>query len=75
MRALAHFVPTAFLISALTTFAPLRADETADPEVRKSVVKIFATTRHPDVFRPWTGGDPRWYRLGRRDRGQAHPDQ
>ena len=49
----AQFVLMAtFLIMA--TPCSSQADEAEDAKVRQSVVKIFATLRRPDVFRPWS---------------------
>ena len=31
----------------------------ASPEVRRSLVKIFASSRLPDLFRPWSKLEPR----------------
>jgi S1-C subfamily serine protease len=47
----------------LVTPAPGRADDQEKPEAketspRDSVVKILATMRQPDVFRPWTKASP-----------------
>ena len=58
MRTLGRFV------AAVAFMAPLsatigRADDAADVNTRKSVVKIFAKLRDPDVFRPWTKSSPR----------------
>ena len=43
--------------------APANPADAATPApadgVEKSVVKIFATMRYPDVFKPWTKGAPR----------------
>jgi S1-C subfamily serine protease len=48
-------------VFAATAPAPAAASDTAPiPDgVEKSVVKIFATTRYPDVFKPWTKQAPR----------------
>jgi S1-C subfamily serine protease len=45
-----------FVATFLTMATPCssQADEADDAKVRRSVVKIFATLRHPDVFRPWS---------------------
>jgi S1-C subfamily serine protease len=36
----------------------LRADDADDPKVRQAVVKIHATIRPPDVYRPWMKSTP-----------------
>ncbi|HTB62824.1 MAG TPA: trypsin-like peptidase domain-containing protein [Opitutales bacterium] len=49
-------------LHAAATPAPAAATDAAAPApdgVEKSVVKIFATTRYPDVFKPWTKQPPR----------------
>lgn len=43
---------------AKPTTAPSSAPATA-PGVENSVVKIFATTRYPDPFKPWSKQSPR----------------
>ena len=53
MRIRAQFIFVAILWATATT-RTARADDPDDPKVRKSVVKIFATLRRPDVFRPWS---------------------
>jgi S1-C subfamily serine protease len=50
-RAMAGLFAAVFASSAL-------ADHADDAKVRGSVVKIFATIRQPDVYRPWTKGGP-----------------
>ena len=47
----------------LTTRALLGAEAPAPstapaPAVENSVVKVFSTVRHPDVFKPWTKSEP-----------------
>jgi len=53
----AQFVIVATLLTMATPW-PTRAEDSDDPKVRKSVVKIFASLRQPDPFRPWTKGSP-----------------
>jgi S1-C subfamily serine protease len=57
MRILAQFIFVATILTMATPW-PTRADDSDDPNVRKSVVKIFASLRQPDPFRPWTKGSP-----------------
>ncbi len=57
MRILARHIITAWLLIMATSW-PARAGETDDVKVRKSVVKILATLRHPDVYRPWAKSSP-----------------
>jgi S1-C subfamily serine protease len=38
--------------------APRAADTNETPAIENSVVKIFATMRHPDPFKPWTKQAP-----------------
>ena len=46
------------------------------PAIEDSVVKVFATMRYPDPFKPWTKQGPdRCDRLRRGHRRQAHLDQ
>jgi S1-C subfamily serine protease len=42
----------------LTTAAPSAPSETPSSAVENSVVKIFATTRYPDLYKPWTKTAP-----------------
>ena len=55
--------------------AGIAADH-APERIENSVVKVFATMRYPDPFKPWTKQAPSESdRLGRGDRRQAHLDQ
>ncbi len=54
MRGFAQFLAAFLAFSAVTR--PARADDAADAQVRKSVVKILASVRQLDPFRPWTNG-------------------
>jgi S1-C subfamily serine protease len=58
MRNLAEFV---FAVAVMTQWGSwtAQADDVADAKTRKSVVKIFAKLRGPDVYRPWTKTSPR----------------
>src|SRR5262245_3289820 len=60
-----------FLLAAMASVVqPATAQETAPPKtkaklseaasgnVENSVVKVFATVRHPDLYRPWTKQAP-----------------
>jgi S1-C subfamily serine protease len=58
MRTLARFVAAAAFFAPLS-LCTATADDAADATTRKSVVKIFAKLRDPDVFRPWTKESPR----------------
>jgi hypothetical protein len=49
----AQLVLAATLLTMATPCSS-QADEADDAKVRQSVVKIFATLRRPDVFRPWS---------------------
>ena len=61
------------LLSLVLTASPLPAGAA---EVANSVVKVFATMRYPDPFKPWTKQAPTEVTgSGRRHRRQAHPDQ
>jgi S1-C subfamily serine protease len=54
-------ISRAFVAVGLLAIARAGAVQTDDPDdtkVRKSVVKIFATVRRPDVTRPWTKSGP-----------------
>ncbi len=53
MRIRAQLIFVAILWTTATT-RTARADDADDAKVRNSVVKIFATLRRPDVFRPWS---------------------
>ena len=44
--------------SAVNTNADASAPPAAAPGVENSIVKIFATMRGPEVYRPWTKGSP-----------------
>ena len=55
MRVLAQDLLAALLAYSVVT-SPARADDAADAQVRKSVVKILASVRQLDPFRPWTNG-------------------
>jgi len=57
MRIHVQFIVTAGLLTMATSSAA-QADDADNVKVRKSVVKILATVRHPDVFRPWTKSSP-----------------
>jgi S1-C subfamily serine protease len=46
----------AFILALLLNV--LKAAERDDQSTHKSVVKIFATIRQPDPYRPWTKGSP-----------------
>lgn len=54
-------LPARLLPSVLLALLPLaaRAAATPAPAVEHSVVKIFATMRAPDAFKPWTKQSPR----------------
>lgn len=57
MRAVVRY----YVMTRLFTMAfasSVLADNADDTKVRKSVVKIFATIRQPDLYRPWTKGGP-----------------
>lgn len=49
---------SAVLVLRLAAGAPARAAEHAPVPIEDSVVKIFATMRYPDTFRPWTKQAP-----------------
>jgi S1-C subfamily serine protease len=57
MRSYAHFIVLAALLTMATPW-PALGDDADDPNIRKSVVKIFGSIRQPDPFRPWTKGSP-----------------
>src|SRR6185312_10729718 len=48
------------VLNALAAAGPARAAdaERAAPEIENSVVKVFATMRYPDPFKPWTKQAP-----------------
>jgi S1-C subfamily serine protease len=48
------------ILNALAAAGPARAAdaERAAPEIENSVVKVFATMRYPDPFKPWTKQAP-----------------
>lgn len=60
-----HFLHTAVAMCALGVFYPVQsafakdADPTAPAAIERSVVKIFATVRDADPYRPWTKGAPK----------------
>ena len=55
-RRAAAVMPSLLVLVAASPATPARgADEAA---AAKSVVKVFATARRPDQFRPWLKGDP-----------------
>jgi S1-C subfamily serine protease len=53
MRNLSRFVCAAVFMTQMSHWT-VQADDAVDPTIRKSVVKIFAKLRQPDVYRPWT---------------------
>ncbi|MGO9471016.1 MAG: trypsin-like peptidase domain-containing protein [Isosphaeraceae bacterium] len=55
MRIPIHFVIAATVV-ILPKPGPLRAEDPNDLKIRKSVVKISASVRQLDPFRPWTKG-------------------
>jgi S1-C subfamily serine protease len=58
MRNLARLVVAVALLAQWTARVA-NADDAADGGTRKSLVKIFAKLRGPDVYRPWTRTSPR----------------
>jgi S1-C subfamily serine protease len=56
VRVLSRLTITAGLL-AMVMISNVRADDD-DPRVRKSVVKITASIRSADYFRPWTKNSP-----------------
>jgi S1-C subfamily serine protease len=57
VRNLTRLGITSWLLLLATPW-PARADDVDDAKTRTSVVKILATIRRPDVFRPWTKTGP-----------------
>jgi S1-C subfamily serine protease len=55
MRTFMPFVTAAIIVGSVTAGSP-RADEPLDAKIRKSVVKVSASVRQLDPFRPWTKG-------------------
>ncbi len=49
----------ALLFGAGLAFSSLHAEEEPSPALENSVVKIFATARYPDLYRPWAKQPPR----------------
>src|ERR1017187_10935264 len=56
VRILTQLIITAGLLA--TVMMPKAQAEDDDPKVRKSVVKITASIRTADYFRPWTKNSP-----------------
>jgi S1-C subfamily serine protease len=57
MRIRAQFVIAAGFLMILPP-PVVQGDDANNPKIRNSVVKIRASLRRPDVYRPWTKGSP-----------------
>ncbi|HEV3167319.1 MAG TPA: trypsin-like peptidase domain-containing protein [Isosphaeraceae bacterium] len=56
MRNVSSLLAAALLVGVAPSAMAADAGESA---IQSSVVKVFATLRYPDMFRPWTKQDPR----------------
>jgi hypothetical protein len=70
MRIRAQFISVAVVLFTAPTWRA-HADDADDATVRKSVVKIFATQRRPDVFPPWSKEISKGYKSQYSHAGQS----